>query len=178
MSETRIKEGGWLMSETRITGKRLARRLVPALLLAPLLVLAACGQDNGNSVAPVDEKEAAWAFSQCMRDNGLPDYPDPDADGQLRGPAHEQEGNPKFRAAQEKCRDLAPGSEHQKTDPASVEQMRKFSQCMRDNGLPDYPDPDADGRVRGPGHEQQDNPTFRAAMETCRQKLPGGGDHR
>src|SRR6266487_547445 len=115
MSETRIKEGGWLMSETRITGKRLARRLVPA-----------------------------WTFSQCMRDNGLPDYPDPDADGQLRGPAHEQEGNPKFRAAQEKCRDLAPGSEHQKTDPASVEQMRKFSQCMRDNGLPDYPDPDAD----------------------------------
>jgi hypothetical protein len=56
--------------------------------------------------------------------------------------------------------------------------MRKFSQCMRDNGLPDYPDPDPDGRVRGPGHEQQDDPKFRAAMEACRQQLPGGGDHR
>jgi hypothetical protein len=167
------------MRETRITGERLARRLVPALLLAPLLVLAACGQNSGNGVAPVDKAEAGRAFSQCMRDNGLPDFPDPDADGQLRGPAHEQEGNPKFRAAQEKCRDLASGGEHQNTgDPAYVEQMRKFSQCMRDNGLPDFPDPDADGRVRGPGHEQEGNPKFRAAMETCREKLPGGGDHR
>jgi hypothetical protein len=48
---------------------------------------------------------------------------------------------------------------------------------MRDNGLPDFPDPDADGRLRGVGHEQQDNPTYRAAMETCRGKLPGGGQH-
>jgi hypothetical protein len=56
--------------------------------------------------------------------------------------------------------------------------MRKFSQCMRDNGLPDFPDPDASGQLRGAGHEQQDTPTYRAAMEACRQKLPGGGDHR
>jgi hypothetical protein len=161
-----------------MTGNRLARRLVPALLVVPLLVLAACGQDAGARAAPVDEAEAARAYAQCIRDNGVPDFPDPDPDGQLRGPAHEQEGNPTFRAAQEKCRNLAPGGEHQRSDPATVEQMRQFSQCMRDNGLPDYPDPDPDGRVRGPGHEQQSDPKFRAAMETCRQKLPGGGDHR
>jgi hypothetical protein len=162
-----------------MTGKRQARRLVPALLVVPLLVLAACGQHNRNGVTPVaDEAEAGRAYAQCIRDNGVPDFPDPDADGQLRGPAHEQESDPKFRAAQEKCRNLAPGGEHQRSDPATVEQMRAFSQCMRANGLPDFPDPDADGRLRGAGHEQQDNPTFRAAMETCRQKLPGGGDHR
>jgi hypothetical protein len=160
-----------------MTGNRLARRLVPALLLVPLL-LAACGQNSEAGGSPADEAEAGRAYAQCMRDNGVPDFPDPDANGQLRGPAHEQQDNPKFRAAQEKCRDLAPGGEHQRSDPASVEQMRKFSQCMRDNGLPDYPDPDPDGRVRGPGHEQQDNPKFRAAMEACRQQLPGGGDHR
>jgi hypothetical protein len=108
----------------------------------------------------------------------VPDFPDPDANGELRGPAHEKQNDPKFQAAQEKCRSLAPGGEHQKSDPATVEQMRKFSQCMRDNGLPDFPDPDAGGQLRGAGHEQQDNPTYRAAMEACRQKLPGGGDHR
>jgi hypothetical protein len=158
-------------------GNRLARRLVPALLLVPLL-LAACGQNSEAGGSPADEVEAGRAYAQCMRDNGVPDFPDPDANGQLRGPAHEQQDNPKVRAAMEKCRDLAPGGEHQRSDPASVEQMRKFSQCMRDNGLPDYPDPDPDGRVRGPGHEQQDTPKFRAAMEKCRQELPGGGDHR
>ncbi len=165
-----------------MTGRRQARRLVPALLVVvvvPLLVLAACGQNNRNGVTPVaDEAEAGRAYAQCIRDNGVPDFPDPDANGQLRGPAHEKQSAPNFRAAQEKCRDLAPGGEHQRSDPATVEQMRAFSQCMRDNGLPDFPDPDPDGRVRGPGHEQQDDPKFRAAMETCRQKLPGGGEHR
>jgi hypothetical protein len=160
-----------------MTGKRQARRLVPALLVVvPLLVLAACGQSNRNGVTSVDKAEAGREYAQCMRDNGVPDFPDPDANGQLRGPAHEKETDPKFRAAQEKCRNLAPGGEHEKSDPATVEQMRKFSQCMRDNGLPDFPD--ADGRLRGAGHEQQDNPTYRAAMEACRQRLPGGGDHR
>jgi hypothetical protein len=161
-----------------MTGKRQARRLVPALLVVPLLVLAACGQNNRNSVTPVADEAAGRAYAQCIRANGVPDFPDPDPDGRLRGPAHEQQDNPKFRAAQEKCRDLAPGGEHQRSDPASVEQMREFSQCMRDNGVPDFPDPDPDGRLRGPGHEQQDDPKFRAAMETCRQKLPGGGEHR
>ena len=118
-------------------------------------------------------------YAQCMRENGVPDFPDPDASGRLRGPGHEQQDDPKFRAAMEKCRNLAPGGEHEKPgDPAFVEQMRKYSQCMRDNGVPDFPDPDADGRLRGPGHETQGDPKFRAAMETCRQQLPGGGQHR
>jgi len=159
-----------------MTGKRLARHLVLALLA--VLLLAACGQTNRNGVTSVDKAAAGRAYAQCMRDNGVPDFPDPDANGQLRGPAHEKESDPKFQAAQEKCRDLAPGGEHQRSDPATVDQMRRFSQCMRDNGLPDFPDPDPDGRLRGAGHEQQDNPAFRAAMEKCRQKLPGRGDHR
>jgi hypothetical protein len=171
-----------------MTGARQARRLVPALLvpalLVPallvvaLLVLAACGQNNRNGVTPAGRTEAARAYAQCIRDNGVPDFPDPDANGQLRGPAHEKESDPTFRAAQEKCRSLAPGGEHQRSGPAFVEQMRQFSQCMRDNGLPDFPDPDADGQLRGAGHEQQADPTFRAAMAACRNKLPGGGDHR
>lgn len=98
-----------------MTGARLTRRLSgPTMLVVALLVLAACGQNNRNVVTSVDKAAAGRAYAQCIRDNGVPDFPDPDANGQLRGP----------------------------------------------------------------GHEQQDNPTFRAAMQTCRQKLPGGGDHR
>src|SRR6266571_1101039 len=95
---------------TRMTGKRQARRLVPALLVVlSLLVLAACGQNNRNSAAPVDKAAAGRAYAQCIRDNGVPDFPDPDANGQLRGPAHEKEGDPKFRAAMETCRQKLPG---------------------------------------------------------------------
>ena len=92
-----------------MTGKRLARRLVPALLVVPLLVLAACGQNNRNSVTPVADEAAGRAYAQCMRDNGVPDFPDPDPDGRLRGPAHEQQDDPKFRAAMETCRQKLPG---------------------------------------------------------------------
>jgi hypothetical protein len=163
-----------------MTGSRLARRLLPAVLVVPL-VLAGCGQSNrsqNNGGAPVDKVQAARAYAQCVRANGVPDFPDPDADGQFRGLAHEQQNDPKFQAAQDKCRNLAPGGEHERSDPATVEQLRKFSQCMRDHGLPDFPDPDPNGRLRGAGHEQQDTPTYRAAMQACRQQLPGGGDHR
>jgi hypothetical protein len=160
---------------------RAATWLLAALLVAALLALAACTQGAGTGTdttpAPVDRQEAGRLYAQCMRDNGVPDFPDPDANGEFSGAGHEQQDDPKFRAAQEKCRALAPGGEHEKTDPASVEQMREFSQCMRDNGVPDFPDPDADGRLRGQGHEDEGDPKFRAAMEICRQKLPGGGDH-
>jgi hypothetical protein len=151
-----------------------------AALLGILALLTACGSSSSDKTASAaDPQQAALAFAQCMRNNGVPGFPDPDADGRFRGLGHEQQGDPKFRAAQEACRELAPGGEHEKLgDPAFVEQMREFAQCMRDNGLPDFPDPDADGRLRGVGHEQQGNPKFQAAMETCRPKLPGGGEHR
>jgi hypothetical protein len=114
-----------------------------------------------------------------MRANGVPGFPDPDPNGQFRGLGHEQQNNPKFRAAQQACRALAPGGEHENFgDPAFVKQMRAFSQCMRANGVPGFPDPDAQGRLRGAGHEQQGDPKFDAAMQACRAKLPGGGNHQ
>jgi hypothetical protein len=149
-------------------------------LLAVLLavVLTACGTPaTGGS-----KSDDGRLYAQCMRANGVPDFPDPGPDGRFplsHGQSGIDQDSPTFRAAMGKCRALAPGGEHQKTgDPAYVEQLRKFSQCMRDNGLPDFPDPDADGRLRGPGHETQDSPTYQAAMAACRGKLPGGGDHR
>lgn len=132
--------------------------------------------------APVDPADAGVLYAQCIRANGVPNFPDPGPDGRFRvshGEGGIDQDDPKYRAALEKCRDLTPGGEHRNTgDAAYVEQMREFSQCMRDNGLPNFPDPDASGRLRGIGHEAQDNPKYRAANEICRDKLPGGGAHR
>ncbi len=169
-----------MTSHPRARRRRFVSAAAAAALLGILALLTACGSSSGDKAASAaDPQQAALAFAQCMRNNGVPDFPDPDAEGRFRGLGHEQQDDPKFRAAQEACRELAPGGEHEKLgDPAFVEQMREFSQCMRDNGLPDFPDPDADGRLRGVGHEQQGNPKYQAAMETCRKKLPGGGEHR
>jgi hypothetical protein len=160
------------------------RRLVTAAgaagaVAAVALLAAACGSSSSSDASSSSaDRGQAFAFAQCMRKNGLPDFPDPDPNGRFRGVGHEAKGDPKFQAAQEACRDLAPGGEHERLgDPAFVEQMREFSQCMRKNGLPDFPDPGPEGRLRGAGHEQQDDPQYKAAFESCRSKLPGGGEH-
>jgi hypothetical protein len=149
-----------------------------AALLGALALVAACSSSSSDETAPAADQEQALQYAQCIRENGVPDFPDPGPDGRFSEGEHDQD-DPALRAAQEACRDLAPGGEHENFgDPAFVEQARQFAQCMRDNGVPDFPDPDADGRFRGRSHELQGDPSFRAAMESCRQKLPGGGEHR
>jgi hypothetical protein len=149
-----------------------------AALIGVVAVVTAGGSSPSDETAPAADQEQARKYAQCIRENGVPDFPDPDPSGRFSDREHDED-DPALRAAQEACRDLAPGGEHENFgDPAFVEQAREFAQCMRDNGLPDFPDPDADGRFRGRSHELQSDPSFRAAMETCRGKLPGGGEHR
>jgi hypothetical protein len=149
-----------------------------AIALGLLVMTRGVSSNHGRTPA-ADPQQAALAYARCMRKNGLPEFPDPDPNGQFSGLSHEQQNTPTFLAAQQACRSLAPGGEHENLgDPAFVNQMRSFSQCMRENGLPDFPDPDAQGRLRGEGHEQQNDPTYQAAFEVCRDKLPGGGQHQ
>ena len=148
-------------------------------LLCLLILVAACGSLPGQHAGPAASREQALKFARCMRANGVPGFPDPDPNGRFRGVGHEQQNNPAFRAAMQACRVLAPAGEHENFgDPAFVEQARKFAQCIRAHGVPGFPDPDAEGRFRGVGHEQQNNPAFRAAMQACRAKLPGAGNHQ
>jgi hypothetical protein len=155
------------------------RRLLTGWAVAPLLVLAACSQasDGGNAV---DQAEAGRAFAQCMRDNGLPDYPDPEPGGRS-GAGHEafNRDDPKVQAATGKCRDLLPGGgEHQVQGPEAIKELLAFAQCMRDNGVADFPDPDANGQFPSDVERgAHGDPKFQAASERCRTKLPqhGGG---
>jgi hypothetical protein len=166
-------------SHPRAGRRRLATAAVTAAsLLGVLVLVTGCGSSSNTDTAASADRKQALEYARCMRDNGVPDFPDPDPNGRFSGVGHEQQDNPDFIAAQEACRDLAPGGEHERLgDPAFVAQMREFSRCMRANGVPDFPDPDPDGRLRGAGHEQRNDPQYQAAAETCRSKLPGGGEH-
>jgi predicted small secreted protein len=61
---------------------------------------------------------------------------------------------------------------------ALVEERRESSRCMRENGVEDFPDPDANGHILYYG----DDPDMAAASETCdagppgeRERTPGHG---
>lgn len=176
-------------------------RIKTALVLGLLLVFtAACGGEDGDGVASADTAtdgsadgespdegadgaEQALAYSQCMRDNGVENFPDPEiSDGggvSLSLGDEVDPGSEEFMAAEEACEDLLPGAgeEAGEVDPADLEHMREYSQCMRDNGIEGFPDPSSDGGIMIDGDELGVDPTgpeMRAAEEACEDYLESG----
>jgi hypothetical protein len=107
-----------------------------------------------------------------MRDNGVADFPDPkvNANGgvsQNLPPGIDQSA---LEAAQAKCKQFDPGGgEQTKLDPERIEQLRKLAQCMRDNGVRNFPDPTDQG-IQANGNDpgmNPDDPTYKKAMEEC-----------
>jgi hypothetical protein len=83
-----------------------------------------------------------------MRANGVPSFPDPQPGGGFAFHASAQViSSPAFKAAQGKCGSLLPGplSGAQTVSPQvqahALAQLRQVAQCMRQHGVPDFPDP-------------------------------------
>jgi hypothetical protein len=178
----------------QVTGRTRPHRrtalLLAALLLTVLTVLTGCSRPAGddNGVATADGKGSAspstapsgrgdaLEFAQCMRENGIKDWPDPSEDGNTGVMPMPEGADPQaVEAATEKCRKYLPnGGERPKSDPEQAEQLRRFAQCMRDNGVPEYPDPEGDGPLAfrpGSGIDPS-SPDFRAAEDKCKKLMP------
>ncbi len=170
-------------------------RMVLALGLLLAAMTAGCTKtangDNGvataQSAGPTASSSAATRtgpdpdamikYSKCMRDHGLDWFPDPDAQGRLQVQNPPGAPDSKTKAAEEACRSLLPdgGENKDKTSPEEIERSRQMAKCMRANGVPNFPDPDANGGISidadklgtGPG-----DPTFDAAEKACSKYMP------
>jgi hypothetical protein len=166
------------------------RTLRPLAAVPLMLVLAAAAcagaEDNGGvasagtpSAAPpasgsaasgLSQQEKALKFAQCMREHGVPmDDPDPNGGMGMKvgGPGVDQT---KIQAAQQACRQYSPfGEGGQQLDAGRAERLRKFAQCMRDNGVPSFPDPDS-GMMRIEQSVAAD-PDFPAAQQKCEKEF-------
>ena len=115
-----------------------------------------------------DPQDAALTYSQCMRENGLSEFPDADAEGRIRlrlGSIDPESAV--FKAAGEACRHLAPeGWGEEEENPGDQEVMLEFARCMRENGLPDYADPDPNAGVRIA--LDPNDPKAQSALESCK----------
>lgn len=171
----------------------LALSLVALAIFLP--ALAACGESDGSSGSSGGSGAARPAagssggaagkdnnqyvkFAQCMRQNGVPQWPDPiDGDKFLlprRGSI--DPNSPQFKAAMRKCQSLAPpgwGSGGASQNPATQAQMLKYAQCMRKNGVPKFPDPQ--GGSMDIGDADPNSPQFKAAERKCQSLRPAGG---
>lgn len=132
---------------------------------------------SGSNANPTLEQ--AVKYAQCMRANGVANWPDPDKDGRFviaaGGP---DRTTPQFKKAQQACKSLAPPGI--KDDPAEVakeqKEWLKAAQCMRRNGVPNFPDPQG-GRLKVDRNKIDVNsPQFKKALQLCRRAAnPGGG---
>ena len=82
------------------------------------------------------------AFAHCMQAHGVPDFPEPNAQGVFSG-AGVSDNAPGFRAAANRCSHLLPngGRPTPAQDAQAVAQALEFSRCMRAHSIADYPDP-------------------------------------
>lgn len=127
--------------------------------------------DTGGDAATSDE-DAARAFAQCMRDNGVEDFPDPtvSADGSVDfgfgrggGPGGDDGAPPEDGAgaggdddveqATEACGDLLAGTSLLPSEEDLTEMedsLLEAAQCLRDQGI-DVDDPDLGAIGQGDG---------------------------
>ena len=135
---------------------RRTRRPLAALAMVALIsvISAGCGSDapsetgaagsTATAGSTADRKltarDKAVKFAECIRAHGVADFPDPDAKNDFQygvsvSPAV-------WKRATTACKDLQPpGTLSAKRTPKQQSASLRFAQCVRDNGVKDFPDP-------------------------------------
>ena len=82
---------------------------------------------------------------------------------------------PTFQAAERACQKYTVGLAT-KVTPALAAKVQaeqlNFAQCMRTHGIPDFPDPSANGGFTIPSSVDQNSSLFEAADRACKNFLP------
>ncbi len=172
------------MSWTTTADKRTRRgaRLITSGAVTCMLALAACA--SASSV-PTGSSGSQLALSHCMRAHGVSNFPDPS-----RGPGGEgfsisesvaggpltvdgiSFSGPAFTAAEKTCKLFGGGTAPPPVSESQKLAMFHFAQCMREHGVPSYPDPSFAPGGRGvnrnlPSGLNTNAPAFQHAAASC-----------
>ncbi len=165
---------------------RTRRPLTALALIAVVALISGCGSSapsdtgsgGGNDTAAYAHK--ALMFAKCMRSNGVSQFPDLGASGKVTidGIANGSSldtNTPAFKRAISACKNLEPtGFTGSKRSPLQTQAALRFAQCIRENGVTDFPDP-ANGQPlvdtnRIPSAATHSGMTIlNAAMQRCRE---------
>jgi len=125
------------------------RTSIAALALFALIG-AGCGSNAPAEQGPkkTTAREKAVTFSQCIRDNGVGEFPAPDGSGELTidGVVNGSSIDPDsaaFKQAIAACKKLQPAgfTGGGKRSPKQQSASLRFAQCIREHGVKDFPDP-------------------------------------
>jgi hypothetical protein len=161
------------------------RRRSPFVALAVIALVSVIGGCGSSTPAGTGNTAAADAqqgvkFAKCMRSNGVSQFPDPGKSGKLtidgvvNGSSLDPSA-PAFEHALSACKDLEPaGFMGSKRSPEQIAAGLKFAQCIRANGVPDFPDPTPNGPLidtsripSADGRGAHSIPGLQAAAKKC-----------
>lgn len=167
---------------------RRRRPLAALALIAVVALISACGStapagsgsgSSGTNNTAANAQEAV-KFAECMRSNGVSEFPDPGASGSftIDGIVNGSSLDPNtaaFKQAISACKNLEPaGFMGSKRSPQQMDAALKFAQCIRANGVPDFPDPTPNGPLidtsripSAAGRGAHSIPGFQAAAGKC-----------
>ena len=130
----------------------MSRTLRPLAALALVaLISAGCGSNAAsetgtasNTGAGGDKKltarDKAVKFAECIRAHGVSDFPDPNAKNEFEYGVSVTPAV--WKQATTACKDLQPpGTLSSKRTPKQQSASLRFAQCIRENGVKDFPDP-------------------------------------
>jgi len=168
-------EEGWLGR------RRLAATFTAGLASLSLLAVGCGGGSSQGEVAHVgststttsqsgsrDPMAQAIKYASCMRAHEVTDFPDPRTVGtgsiMLSIP-----DSPAAAAAKKACRQLLPGggAPFPSEQAQRLASLLKYAHCMREHGVPSFPDPDDQGEFPSSAGFDRSDPSHRAAQKAC-----------
>jgi hypothetical protein len=160
--------------------------LAALALIALAALISGCGSSaptetgsGGGGDPAAANAQKGVKFAECMRSNGVSQFPDPNASGKLTIDAVANGSGlntsaPAFKQAISTCKNLEPaGFTGSKRSSQQQQAGLKFAHCVRANGVPDFPDPLPNGPLvdtnRIPSAAQPGGMSaLHAAMQKCR----------
>jgi hypothetical protein len=183
---------------------RTRRPLAALAVLATVALTSACGSSapagTGSSTGKAGSTgsagnrtlaraQAGVKFAACMRSHGVSTFPDPTASGnftidEVANGSSVDTSTPTFTRAIGACKALEPaGFTGGGRSSAQQAAALKFAQCIRENGVPDFPDPlNGQPLVDTNRIPSSNSPggmsALRAAMQKCSGLGAAAGIHR
>ncbi len=161
--------------------RNVSRSRLSSLWIAVAVLGGAAIAGCGSTATVSDTSTSAvsgFQFAQCMRAHGVPNFPDPGPGGyRVRPLSGINLQSPNAESAFNACQKHLPQSGHPPPVPASVRRQEvEFAQCMRAHGVPNFPDPDANGDIQFPIDSPiPKSPAFQRAQNgPCKQYLTTG----
>jgi hypothetical protein len=135
---------------------------------------SASGTSSGTSSRTPDNE--IMTIVNCYRAHGDPSFPDPvydPSDGRWHfgiSPGSAPAGT------QRACQHLFPSSNASPPVPqAQFQKLVRLAECIRQHGVPAWPDPDPEGSYPLPPSLQTKTPASVNALKACQRYVPSGG---